>query len=313
MAEIVITEFMDVEPLARLAAGRSVHRDDGLWSRRAELEAAVAEAKALIVRNRTQVDAALLANAPRLQAVGRLGVGLDNIDLEACRARDIAVLPATGANAEAVAEYVTGAAIMLLRGAAFFGASRLMNAEWPREEMGQGREAGGKMLGIVGFGSIGQTVAAKARALGMSVIAHDEFLGADHPGWAQAERATLGELLARADIVTLHCPLTPQTRGMIGAEEIAAMKPGAILINTARGGVADEIALARALHYGHLGGAAIDVFGEEPVTGETAALFAGLANVILTPHIAGLTQEANARTSEITVENVLRVLEERGA
>ncbi len=313
MPDVIISEFIDSEPVKRLQAAYSVHRDDELWSKRDALQALLADARAIIVRNRTQVDAALLAAAPALQVVGRLGVGLDNIDLAACKARGIAVCPAIGANAEAVAEYVAGAALTLLRWAAFSGSSRLMQAEWPRLEMGEGREASGKVLGLIGYGSIGQVTAAKARALGLTTIAFDGFLDPGHAAWRDTESVDLSALLRRADIVTLHCPLTPETRGLIGAAEIAAMKPGAILINTARGGIVEEAALAAALRSGHLAGAAVDVFDTEPITKEAAALFAGLPNVILTPHIAGITVESNSRISTITVDNVLKVLKERAA
>jgi (S)-sulfolactate dehydrogenase len=311
MADIIISEFMDAAPVERLKARHSVHWDETLWGKRDELEAHLADALAILVRNRTRLDAALIAKAPKLRAVGRLGVGLDNIDVAACNERGIAVLPATGANAESVAEYVVTAVFTLLRCAAWTGTQRLIRAEWPREEMGAGREGGGKTLGLVGFGSIGQATAAKARSLGLETIATDAFLPTSDPAWLNTERTNLPTLLSSADIVTLHCPLTQETRGLIGAEQIAAMKPGAILINTARGGIVDEAALAAALRSGHLGGAAIDVFDTEPITAETAALFAGLLNVILTPHISGVTAESNARISAVTVDNILRALQDR--
>jgi (S)-sulfolactate dehydrogenase len=309
LADIVITEFIAPDPVERLRAAYAVHLDDALWGKRAELEAYLGEALAIIVRNRTQVDAALIAAAPKLRVVGRLGVGIDNIDLGACRARGIAVCPAIGANANAVAEYVVGAAIMLLRWAAFSGSARLAAGEWPRQAMGEGGEAAAKTLGIVGFGSIGQTVAAKARSLDMRILAFDPALAPASPAWNDVERVDLAGLLANADVVTLHCPLTPETRALIGAAELAAMKPGTVLINTARGGIVEEAALAAALRSGHLGGAAIDVFDSEPITPDTAALFASLPNVLLTPHIAGITRESNWRISALTVENVLRALE----
>lgn len=313
MPDIVISEFMDDAPIERLREAYTVHRDDRLWQNRAELEALIADAKAIIVRNRTLIDASLIGKAPHLRVVGRLGAGLDNIDLAACKDRNVAVCPAIGANAEAVAEYVVTASLMLLRWAAFSGTARLMKGEWPREEMGEGREAAGKMMGLIGFGSIGQMTARKARALGFQTIAFDAFLPGDSPAWKETKRASLPDLLGQADIVSLHCPLTPQTRGLIGAKELAAMKAGAILINTARGGIVEEAALASALRSGHLGGAALDVFETEPLTSQTATLFAGLANTILTPHIAGVTVESNKRISAITVENVLKVLKEGGS
>jgi (S)-sulfolactate dehydrogenase len=311
--EIIIPEFMDAEPVERVRANYSVHWDENLWAKRAELETLLADAVALIVRNRTQVDAELIGGAPKLRVVGRLGVGLDNIDLEACKARGIAVCPATGANADAVGEYVVAAALHLLRLAAFSGTARLMQGEWPRQGMGEGHECAGRTLGLIGFGSIGQVTAAKARALGCKTLAFDAFVAENDPAWRDTERTDLGGILARSDIVTLHCPLTPQTRGMIGASEIAAMRPGAILINTARGGIVEEAALAAALRTGHLGGAAIDVFNTEPITADTALLFAGLPNVILTPHIAGITVESNKRISEVTVNNILAALRAGGS
>jgi (S)-sulfolactate dehydrogenase len=310
LADIIISEFMDEAPIERLRGAYTVHWDDQLWNKRAELEALISDAKAIIVRNRTKIDAFLIAKAPDLDVVGRLGVGLDNIDLDACKARDIAVCPAVGANAEAVAEYVVAASLMLLRWAAFSGSARLRQGEWPRKEMGEGREAAGKILGLIGFGSIGQLTARKARALGFQPIAFDAFLPAADPAWKETERTDLPALLSRADIVSLHCPLTPDTRGLIGAAELAAMKPGTILINTARGGIVEEVPLAAALQSGHLGGAALDVFDTEPITAETAVLFAGLPNIILTPHIAGVTMESNKRISAVTVENVLKILME---
>jgi (S)-sulfolactate dehydrogenase len=308
VTDIVISEFMDPEPLERLRAAYAVHLDEDLWNKRGELEERIAGASALIVRNRTQVDAALIANATKLRVIGRLGVGLDNIDLNACKTRGIAVCPAVGANANAVAEFIVGAAIMLLRWAAFSGSARVMQGEWPRQAMGEGREAAGKTLGIIGYGSIGRITADKAKALSFEVMAFDPFVEATSSLWHDMQRVDLPTLLAEADVITLHCPLTPETRGLIGAAEIAAVKPGAVVINTARGGIVSEAALAAALRSGHLGGAALDVFEAEPIDRPTAALFAGLPNVLLTPHIAGITAESNRRISTLTVDNVLRVL-----
>lgn len=311
MADIVISEFIDAEPVERLTASYSVHADPELWSKRPELEQQIAQALAILVRNRTQIDAALISKAPNLRVVGRLGVGLDNIDLEACRESGIKVCPAIGANAVAVAEYVIATALMLMRRGSYLCSERLMAGEWPRQMLGTGGyEAEGKTLGLIGFGSIAQVTAAKAQGLGLKTIAYHSSLPDDDPAWRGTERVSLADLLARADIVSVHCPLTPQTRGLIGAAEIAAMKPGALLINSARGGIIAEAALAVALRSGHLGGAALDVFATEPVLAETGALFAGLPNVILTPHIAGITAESNRRISQLTVENVLRALEE---
>jgi (S)-sulfolactate dehydrogenase len=151
-------------------------------------------------------------------------------------------------------------------------------------------------------------MAAKAKAMGMEVRAYDAVLPEAAPAWSGAERTDLDNLISEADVITLHCPLTPETRGMIGSAELARMKRGAILINSARGGIVDETACASALKSGHLGGAALDTLETEPINAATGALFAGIENVILTPHIAGVTQDANKRISNIAVTNVRRVL-----
>ena len=312
MADIVVTEFLDPGPIEILKQQYSVHVDTGLWNKRADLEVLAEGAVCLIVRNRTQVDAALLDKAPKLKVIGRLGVGLDNIDMAACKARNVTVCPAIGANAVSVAEYVIATTLVLLRGPAYLSAARIAAGEWPREEMSRGGEAAGRRFGIIGYGSIGQTVGVRARGIGMHVVAHDDYLPAEDPAWEHAERATLDELLDTADIITLHCPLTPETRGLIGARELARMRKGAILINTARGGIVDERALADALRAGHLGGAAVDVFTTEPIDGATAGVFRDVPNLILTPHVAGVTLESNARISTVTVENVLRELKRAG-
>ena len=304
---IVISEFMDEPAVARLRDAHDVLYDPKLVDDPTRLLAEAAMADALIVRNRTQVRGALLDALTRCRVVGRLGVGLDNIDVDACVARTIAVIPATGANAASVAEYVIAAALVLLRGA--YGSTRAVAAgEWPRNALGQGREAGGKTLGLVGFGSIGQLTARHARSLGMTVVAHDPLLPADHPAYADGgvRRVALDALVAEADVVSLHVPLVATTRNLFDAARIARMKPGAILVNTSRGGLVDESALAAALRSGALGGAALDVFEAEPLP--ATSLFDGGPNLILTPHIAGVTTEANERVSALIAEKVLDAL-----
>ena len=264
MAEIVISEFMDEAAVADLRASFDVLYDKTLVDRPEELAAAAAGCRALIVRNRTQVRGALLEGA-RLRAVGRLGVGLDNIDCKACRERGIAVIPATGANNTAVAEYVLAGLLMLARGC-YCGTFAVAAGSWPRERM-VGGEISGKVLGLVGFGGIARDVALRARTCGMRVMAYDLFLPADAPDWEKlgVEPVTLETLLAEADAVSLHVPLTPDTRQLFDAGRLARMKPGAVLINTARGGIVEEAALADALRSGRLAGAMVDVFEKEPL------------------------------------------------
>jgi (S)-sulfolactate dehydrogenase len=307
MKRIVISEFMDAPAVARLAERFEVDYRPELVDDAGSLASALAAADAWIVRNRTQVRGALLAAAARVRVVGRLGVGLDNIDMAACEARGIRVIPATGANAESVAEYVIAAALALLRGT-FLSSAEVAGGKWPRQALSEGREVGGKAIGLVGFGSIGRATAAKARALGMRVLAHDVELPADDPAWAahHASPRALDALLEECDVVSLHLPLTPRTRGLFGRERLARMKAGAILVNTARGGIVDEAALAAMLREGRLGGAALDVYEREPLP--PGSPLAGCPRLILTPHIAGLTQESNARVSTLVAEKVAEAL-----
>ncbi|MCP5368876.1 MAG: 3-phosphoglycerate dehydrogenase [Hyphomicrobiales bacterium] len=312
MPDIVITEFMDTAAVDGLAKDFDTVYDPALVDRPGDLLPLLAGARGLIVRNRTQVRGDLLAAGGDLRVVGRLGVGLDNIDMDACAARGITVCPATGANDAAVAEYVIATAMVLLR-RAYDAAPRVIAGEWPRQDC-MGREIGGKVLGLLGFGGIARQTAVRAAALGMTVIAHDPFVAAGDGAWTTVAggvgRRDLGALLAEADVLSLHVPLTEGTRNVLDAAAVARMKPGAVLVDTARGGVVDEAAVVAALNAGHLGAAAFDVFAGEPVDAAAGARFAGVPNLILTPHIAGVTQESNVRVSSVTADNVRRVLEQ---
>ncbi|MBY0421953.1 MAG: hydroxyacid dehydrogenase [Parvularculaceae bacterium] len=309
MADIVISEFMDEAAIAAQLAGRDVVYDPKLVDQPERLLSLLGDARALVVRNRTQVRGDLLAAATKLKVVGRLGVGLDNIDMAACRARDIAVFPATGANDVAVAEYVIAAALVLVRGA-YAASADVALGKWPRNAL-IGGEVMGRRLGLVGYGAIARETATRARALGMDVAAFDPHLPAGDPRWAGASRLSLAALLETSDVVSLHVPLTDETRRMIDAAALSRMKKTAILVNAARGGVVDEDALAAALREKRLGGAALDVFEEEPLSAAQGARFAGIPNLILTPHIAGVTDESNVRVSRVTLENVVRALDGR--
>jgi (S)-sulfolactate dehydrogenase len=307
MKRIVISESMDAPAVAQLVREFDVDYRPGLVDDPAALALSLADAEGWIVRNRTQVRGEALAAAARLAVVGRLGVGLDNIDLAACKARNIQVFPATGANAESVAEYVVATAMLLLRGA-YLSTAAVAAGRWPRAMLSQGREIAGKTLGLVGFGSIGQLTAGKARAMGLRVIAFDPGVPADDPSWSRlgVQRFELDPLLAESDIVSLHVPLVEATRGLLDGERLARMKKGAVLVNTARGGIVDEAALAKALHEGHLGGAALDVFESEPLP--AGGPLADAPNLILTPHIAGVTAESNERVSGIVAKLVADAL-----
>jgi (S)-sulfolactate dehydrogenase len=251
----------------------------------------------------------LIGAGHRLRVVGRLGVGLDNIDMERCGAAGINVISAHGANAVSVAEYVIGAMFVLMRGV--YGMTESMLAgEWPRQGHAFGHELTGQVLGLIGFGAIAREVATRAAGLGMVVMAHDPFLENQDPVWAGVRRVELDGLMAASDVVSLHVPLDDSTRGLIDADALAGMKPTAILVNTSRGGIVDEEALAEALRQGRLGGAALDVFATEPLGPEAAAVFAGTPNLLLTPHVAGNAREAVDRVATLIVDLVLEELED---
>lgn len=307
MPDIVITEFMDDTAVQSLSSDFDVTYDPELASRRADLLAIVRDVTGLIVRNRTIVDAELLGAARDLRVVGRLGVGLDNIDLDTCLARSIQVKPAVGANADAVAEYVIGAVLALVRGT-FLSTESVVAGQWPRTEMA-GLEVAGRTLGLIGFGDIARRVAVRASALGMRVWAHDPYLAPDDPAWDSAENTELTHLITHSDAISIHVPLTDETTGLVGREAIDSMKESSVLVNTARGGIVDEVALADALVEHRIRGAAIDVYEHEPVDGITGRRFEGVPNLILTPHIAGVTVESNRRVSQMTADLVRCVLE----
>lgn len=299
---ILITEKLDPGAVTHLEnAGHEVIQKFGLQG--AELIAALEGCDALIVRGATKVTGEVLRGASTLRAVARAGTGLDNIDVAAARERSIAVLNAPAANAISVAEITLGLMLALERHLA--PASRdLGQGRWEKTKY-MGRELHGKTLGLVGFGRIGREVATRARAFGMKVEACDPELGAWPLGFEWVARRSLDELLPVVDYLSLHLPLLPATRGLIGARELSRMKTSAVLVNCARGGVVDEDALHDALASGALRGAALDVFAKEP-PGETRLL--ELPNVLATPHLGASTDEAQARAGLEAAERILETL-----
>lgn len=258
----------------------------------------------LFVRTYTQVTAEYLAQFPALKYVLRAGVGLDNIDRAECERRNIAVINSPGANANAVAEYVVGAAIAALRQFAAQEAALRQGAWRSREHMGA--ELKGKTLGLVGCGNVGKAIARKLSSWELKeVIGYDPFLTTEQMSAAGIRKCELDEVIAGADILSLHVPLLKETRHLMGAKEFATMKLGAILINAARGGVVDEPALVAALASGQVGGAVLDVLEHEPTV---SAELAEAPNLILTPHIAGYTHEADKEVSLAPVRELLHLL-----
>lgn len=306
MPDIVVSEFMDEAAVDRMSVEYDCLYNPSLVDEPEKLRQLLPGLRALIVRNRTQVNAAILEAADALQCVGRLGVGLDNIDVETCAARGIDVFPATGANDLAVAEYVITTAQALLR-TSYLGTASVIGGDWPRQTM-IGREMAGKVMGLVGFGSIAREVARRSADLGMKIVAFDPFVSNSDPVWSSASKVSMDEMASAADVISLHVPLTESTRHMIDGDFLHKMKRDAVVINAARGGVVDDQALAQALMNGEIGGAAVDVFETEPLTAEAGAKFKGLQNFIATPHIAGVTSESNIRVSHLIADKVLEKL-----
>ncbi|MBM3838796.1 MAG: hydroxyacid dehydrogenase [Verrucomicrobia bacterium] len=305
--DILITEELATSAIDRLRRQHRVVCDGTLWKNVEQLKAQAADARALMVRNQTLVTADLLSAAPKLIAVGRLGVGLDNIDVEAASRLGIVVVAPLDANAVSVAELTLGLILALARKIPLADRSTKAGG-WDRKGC-MGIELDGKTLAICGFGRIGRLVAARARAFGLRLLVFDPFVEANSAAFREPGavlRPRLEDILADADFVTTHSPLTKETRNLFNAQSFAAMKHGAFFINTSRGGVVDEAALLAALQSGHLRGAALDVREIEPP--QTRSGFDTMDNVILLPHIGAATTEAQTRTFETVAADLDRLL-----
>ena len=305
--KILVTELIWPEGLKELESFGEVTYDPQLGQKPEELRELAASVDALIVRNQTQVDAALVEAAPSLKAVGRLGVGLDNIDLEVTRSRDILVVFARNANAVSVAEYVMVAMLECSRNLSA-GNLDVRAGNWDRKRF-TGTELYGKVLGLVGVGEIARRVARRADAFGMRVVGYDPFVAPyDYPVVEMGvELVSMDELLQAADFISLHVPLNKGTRDLFSFSAFEKMKSNAWLINTSRGGVVNEKDLARALDEDLIGGAVLDVLEEEPPAPDHP-LFRH-DRVILTPHVAGLTEEAQVNTSVLVAREIVKVLQ----
>jgi D-3-phosphoglycerate dehydrogenase len=296
---VLVCDGLAEPGLARLREEAEVILDD---------VTSLGQVDAWIVRGRSQVDAAALHSAaPRLKVVGRAGVGVDNIDLGAAEQLGISVLTAPEASTTAVAELTLGLMLALARHIPAADAA-LRRGEWPKATL-LGTELRGKILGLVGFGRIGRAVAERAQALEMALRAFDPYLddGAIRSGGA--EPAGLEDLLAGSDYVSLHLPLTAETRGLLDRTAIARMKPGSRLVCAARGGLVDEQALLEALNEGRLAGAALDVFAQEP---PGALPLLRHPRVVVTPHLGAQTIEAQERVALEIARDVLAALRRAG-
>ena len=304
MFRVLVTDTLAESGLDILSAAQDVELDYRPGLKGEELLAAVAESDALITRSGTAVTPELVSSGSRLRVIGRAGVGLDNVDVDASTERGILVINAPTANIMSATEHTMAMLLALCRNIPEAHAS-VKRGEWTRSKF-MGIELDGKTLGVIGLGRIGTRVTARARGFGMRVIAYDPYIADSVFERVNAQRVTLDQLLAQADVITVHTPMTDETRAMIGADEIAKMKDGVIVLNIARGGIYDEAALADALNRGKIAGAAIDVYEEEP-PGKDHPLVSA-KNVILSPHIGANTIEAQDRVAVQTSEMVIEAL-----
>ena len=298
---ILVTDGLEAEALAKL---RSVHHADVVEADPKQLLEIIPNYDALIVRSRTRVTADVIAKAVKLKVIGRAGIGVDNIDVKAATLRKIPVVNAPTGSTISVAELALGHMLSLARQIPEADRS-VKEGKWEKKRF-EGRELHGKILGLVGSGRIGAEVSRRAQAFGMGVIAFDPYL----PAPAASERDirlvdSLPALLMEADFLSIHAALTPETKGMIGAKQLALMKRTAYIVNCARGEIVQEVALADALKAGTIAGAALDVYEKEPPTGSPIL---AAPNTVFTPHLGASTHEAQARAGGIIADQVLKVL-----
>jgi D-3-phosphoglycerate dehydrogenase len=299
--KILLTDGLEQGGRDILGAAAEVHDRNGISAD--ELLQAIGEFDALIVRGRTKVTPAVFAAAKKLKVVGRAGVGVDNIDLAAARQSGVTVVNSPLATTTAVAELTMAMMLSLIREIARADAT-MKGGKWIKKEL-EGTELYGKTLGVIGFGRIGAGVASRSAAFGMQIMAYDPVLTAEEIKARGGVKVSLNELVARADIVTLHIPLTAETKNILNAETFAKMKKGTLVVCAARGGVIDENALLEALNSGQVAGAALDVFTTEP-PGLTPLV--AHPKVICTPHIGAQTIESQARAAVDISSEVLAAL-----
>jgi D-3-phosphoglycerate dehydrogenase len=302
MSKVLVTDPIAEEGLACLRAAAEVVVERKPSAER--LLELIAEADALVVRSETRVTEPVIAAGRRLQVIGRAGVGVDNIDVEAATRCGVVVVNSAEGNTIAAAEHTVAMLLSLARKIPAADAS-LRRHEWRRSEF-VGVEVTNRTAGIIGLGKIGREVARRCRGLGMRVLAADSFVTPEQAERVGVELVGLEELLRRSDYISVHTPLTRETRGLIGEKQLEMMRPGVRIINCARGGIIDEVALADALQSGHVAGAALDVFAEEPPATDHPLL--ADPRVIVTPHLGASTQEAQINVAVDVAEQVLDVL-----
>ena len=301
--KILITEFMEVKSIEMLKTKFDVTFDQNLSNNPSKLKKIISNFDILIVRNKTQVKKEILENTPNLKFIGRLGVGLDNIDTEYCKNNNIYVQPATGMNADSVAEYVINSALSLLKNIPIAN-TETQKGNWPRNSI-ISRELKDKTIGILGFGLIGRKVAKISQIFDANVIAFDPYVDQNIAKKFKTKLETLENVLNNSHVISLHIPLTQETNNLINTETIKLMKKKPIIINSSRGGIINEEHLIDAYLNNQISGFALDVFQNEPVQHNILEKINPTFNCILTPHNAGVTEESNIRVSQFIAESII--------
>jgi len=300
--KILITEFMEVKSVEILKTNFDVTFDQDLSTNSNELKKIISNFDALIVRNKTQVNKEVLENAPNLKFVGRLGVGLDNIDIEYCKSNNIHVQPATGMNADSVAEYVINTSLSLLKNIPLMHQETSIG-NWPRTSISS-QELKGKTIGLLGFGLIAKKVSVLAKVFNASIIAYDPFVDPSIGNEFDVKLIDINEIFKLADIISIHLPLSETTKNLLNYETFKKMKKQPIIINSSRGSIINEHDLLKAYDEKLISGFALDVYDIEPVQKIFLNKIKSNTNCILTPHIAGVTIESNSRVSEFIANSV---------
>ncbi len=307
MTKILITEFIDSQSLQNINKKFDVIYKKDAWQNKDFLEKEIQKFDGIIVRNKTSLDKNILINASNLKFIGRLGVGLDNIDTEYCKNNNIIVQPATGMNSDSVAEYVVNSSLTLLKKTQIINELTLQGA-WPRTSIVT-KELKGKTLGLIGFGDISKKVLKLVNVFDVTCIAYDPFITLKQMEEDNVKKVSFDEILNLADIISIHVPLNNDTKYLFDRQVFIKMKKQPIIINTSRGGVINENDLIDAYRNKYISGFALDVFENEPVNETFYKNISNDMNCILTPHIAGVTEESNVRVSNFIIDKTNKFFE----
>ena len=296
MINILITEFIDPEALKILSKDFNVIYKKDIWENSDYLKKEINKFEGIIVRNKTNLNQSILEKAANLKYIGRLGVGLDNIDTEYCKKNNIFVQPATGMNADSVAEYVISSSLSLLKKSKIINA-KTQSGQWPRTSITT-NELKGKILGLIGFGDIAKKVLKLINAFEVTSIAFDPFITSQEMEENNVKKVTFENILSLADIISIHVPLNNETKYLFDKKTFQKMNNKPIIINSSRGGIINETDLLEAYKNNYISGFALDVYEHEPVNKIFLKNITNDMNCILSPHIAGVTEESNTRVSE---------------